>query len=402
MASSGSEIIYLDHAATTPVAPEVVEAMLPYFTEKYGNPSSVYSLGREAAAALNAAREQVAAILNCTPAEIYFTASGTEADNMAIRGIALAQRERRGHKHLITSAIEHHAVSETHVWLAKHSGFEVTYVPVDHHGLVDPEAVRSAIRDDTALISIMYANNEVGTIEPIAEIAAIANERHIPMHTDAVQAGGTLPLDVKALGVQAMALSAHKFYGPKGVGILYLGRGAPFIPILTGGGQERGRRPGTENVAYAVGLATALRLAHEKQEAENARLSALRDRLIQGILAAIPNAQLTGHPTRRLPNSASFVIEFVEGESMLLSLDMEGIAASSGSACTSGSLEPSHVLMAMGLPPEIAHGSLRLTLGRSSSDAHIDRVLSVLPGIVDRLRAMSPLTPASLKKCATT
>ena len=401
MASVENEIIYLDHAATTPVAPEVVQVMLPYFSERYGNPSSIYSLGRQAAGALNESREMVAEVLNCPANEVYFTASGTEADNLAIRGVALAQKERRGAHHLITSAIEHHAVLHTFQWLEKHSGFEVTYLPVDKLGLVDPEALRAAVRDDTALISVMYANNEVGTVEPIAEIGQIAKERHIPFHTDAVQAGGVLSLDAQALGVDLMSLSAHKFYGPKGVGVLYIRRGTPFLSVLSGGGQERGRRPGTENVAYAVGLATALRLAHASREAENERIASLRDRLVQGLLSTIPRTQLSGHPSRRLPNSASVLVEYVEGEAMLLSLDMEGICASSGSACTSGSLDPSHVLMSMGYPHEIAHGSLRLTLGRSNNEAQVDRVVTVLPAIIDRLRAMSPLAPASLRKCTT-
>jgi len=396
--NSQDEIIYLDHAATTPVDPAVVEAMLPYFTEKWGNPSSIYSVGRDAGVALNAAREQVAGILGCSPSEVYFTSCGTESDNMAIRGVSLARRRQKGTRHIITSAIEHHAVLHTCESLAKYGDFDVTYVPVDQYGMVDPEAVRAAIRDDTAMISIMYANNEIGTIEPIREIAAIARERHIPFHTDAVQAGGSLPIKVDELGVDLLSLSAHKFYGPKGVGVLYMKRGVPFLPVQTGGGQERGKRAGTENVPYIVGLAKALTLAYEKAEAENARLAALRDRLIRDILASIPECQLTGHPTRRLPNSASFVFRYVEGESILLSLDMEGICASSGSACTSGSLDPSHVLLGIGLTHEVAHGSLRLTLGRSTTEESIDRVLAILPDIIKRLRAMSPLAPRALSQ----
>ncbi|NPV09495.1 MAG: cysteine desulfurase NifS [Anaerolineae bacterium] len=391
--ASDPHLVYLDHAATTPVDPRVLEAMLPYWSEKFGNPSSVYSLGREAAGALRQAREQVAEVLNCRPEEVYFTSGGTEADNAAIRGIALAQKQRRQAQHIITSAVEHHAVLHTCQWMEKHLGFEVTYLPVDANALVAPEDVRAAIRPDTALISIMYANNEVGTIEPVEEIAAIAREHKVPFHTDAVQAGGLLSLDVEQLGVASLSLSAHKFYGPKGVGVLYLRRGTPFVPVQTGGGQERNRRAGTENVAGAVGLATALVLAQEERESEAQRLAGLRDQLIEGVLQSIPDSRLTGHPERRLPNSASFVISFIEGESMLLSLDMEGIAASSGSACTSGSLEPSAVLTAMGLPPELAHGSLRLTLGHSNTEAQVQRVIEVLPGIVERLRAMSPLAP---------
>ncbi|MGQ9458197.1 MAG: cysteine desulfurase family protein, partial [Anaerolineae bacterium] len=296
--------------------------------------------------------------------------------------------------HIITSSIEHHAVGHTVEQLAKHFGFEATFLPVDQHGVVDPDEVRKAIRKDTVLISIMYANNEIGTIEPIAEIGAIAREHGIPFHTDAVQAGGALSLDVNALNVDLLSLSAHKFYGPKGVGVLYARRGVSFWPTQTGGGQERNRRAGTENVPYIVGLATALRLAYEELEEHNARLVRLRDRLIRGVLESIPDSRLTGHPTNRLPNSASFVFRGIEGESILLNLDMEGICASSGSACTSASLEPSHVLLALGLPHEVAHGSLRLTLGRSNTEEQVDRVLEVLPGIVQKLRAMSPLYAA--------
>lgn len=385
------EIIYLDHAATTPVDPRVVEAMLPYWTEQYGNPSSIYSLGRAAARALENARETVAGILHCEPREVIFTSCGTESDNLAIRGVAFARRAAGKGNHIITSSIEHHAVGHTVEQLVKHFGFEATFLPVDRYGVVDPDEVRKAIRKDTVLISIMYANNEIGTIEPIAEIGAIAREHGIPFHTDAVQAGGALSLDVNALNVDLLSLSAHKFYGPKGVGVLYARRGVSFWPMQTGGGQERNRRAGTENVPYIVGLATALRLAYEELEEHNARLVRLRDRLIQGVLQSIPDSQLTGHPTNRLPNSASFVFRGIEGESILLNLDMEGICASSGSACTSASLEPSHVLLALGLPHEVAHGSLRLTLGRSNTEEQVDRVLEVLPGIVQKLRAMSPL-----------
>jgi len=385
------EIIYLDHAATTPVDPRVVEAMLPYWMEQYGNPSSIYSLGRAAARAMEGARETVAGILHCEPREVIFTSCGTESDNLAIRGVAFARRAAGQGNHIITSSIEHHAVGHTVEQLVKHFGFEATFLPVDQYGVVDPDEVRKAIRRDTVLISIMYANNEIGTIEPIAEIGAIAREHGIPFHTDAVQAGGALSLDVNALNVDLLSLSAHKFYGPKGVGVLYARRGVSFWPMQTGGGQERNRRAGTENVPYIVGLATALRLAYEELEEHNARLVHLRDRLIQGILESIPDSHLTGHPTNRLPNSASFVFRGIEGESILLNLDMEGICASSGSACTSASLEPSHVLLALGLPHEVAHGSLRLTLGRSNTEEQVDRVLEVLPGIVQKLRAMSPL-----------
>jgi cysteine desulfurase len=382
--------VYLDHAATTAVDPRVVEAMLPFWKERYGNASSIYNLGRDAHQALEEARETVADILNCSPREVVFTSCGTESDNLALRGVAFEQR-RRGKNHIISSPIEHHAIGHTLEQMAKYFDFEVTYVPVDRYGWVDPVGVEEAIRPDTALISIMYANNEVGTIEPVAEIGKLARAHRIPFHTDAVQAGGALSLDVGALNLDLMSLSAHKFYGPKGVGVLYARRGVRFLPLQTGGGHERNRRAGTENVAFAVGLATALRLAHEEDEETNARIARLRDRLIAGVLERIPDSQLSGHPTQRLPNSASFLFEYVEGESILLLLDNMGVAASSGSACTSGSLEPSHVLTAMGYPHEVAHGSLRLTLGKENTEEDVDYVLEILPGIVAKLREMSPL-----------
>jgi cysteine desulfurase len=391
MNGQAGKTIYLDHAATTAVDPRVVEAMLPYWTEQYGNPSSIYKLGRRAHHALDQARQTVADILNCTPNEVIFTSCGTESDNLALRGVAFERRHRKKSNHIITSPIEHHAIIHTVEQLEKHFGFDVTHVPVDRYGMVDPAEVEKAIRPDTAIISIMYANNEVGTIEPVAEIGAIARAHKIPLHTDAVQAGGTLNLDVQALNVDLLSLSAHKFYGPKGVGVLYERRGVPLLPTQTGGGHERNRRAGTENVAYAVGLATALRLAYDEAEEANARIARLRDRLVAGVLERIPDSQLSGHPSQRLPNSASFLFKYVEGESILLNLDLMGIAASSGSACTSGSLEPSHVLMAMGFPHEVAHGSLRLTLGRENTEADIDYVLEVLPGIIEKLRKMSPL-----------
>ncbi|MCL7453037.1 MAG: cysteine desulfurase NifS [Anaerolineae bacterium] len=383
--------VYLDHAATTPVDPRVVEAMLPFWTERYGNASSVYALGRDAHHALDRARQTVADILNCDPKEVIFTSCGTESDNLALRGVAFDRQRRIGKNHIITSPIEHHAISHTVEQLVDHFGFEATYVPVDRYGWVDPADVLEAIRPETALISIMYANNEVGTIEPIAEIGEIARAHKIPFHTDAVQAGGTLSLDVKALNVDLLSLSAHKFYGPKGVGVLYVRRGVSLLPMQTGGSHERNRRAGTENVAYATGLATALRLAYEEADAANARITSMRDRLIAGVLDRIPDSQLSGHPHQRLPNSASFLFKYIEGESILLNLDQAGIAASSGSACTSGSLEPSHVLMAMGFPHEIAHGSLRLTLGKDNVAEDVDYVLGILPEIVEKLRRMSPL-----------
>jgi cysteine desulfurase len=386
-----SKTIYLDHAATTAVDPRVVAAMLPYFSSRYGNASSIYGLGQEAAQALDEARQTVADILGCQPREVIFTSCGTESDNLALRGVGWARRKLGKGNHIITSPIEHHAVSHTCEQLEKHFGFEITYLPVDQHGLVDPDDVGRAIKDNTVLISIMYANNEVGTIEPIAEIGKVARQMGVPFHTDAVQAGGVLSLHVDQLNVDLLSLSAHKFYGPKGVGVLYARQGVPLLPIQTGGGHERNRRAGTENVPHIVGLATALKIAYEELETNNQRIAALRDRLIEGVLASIVEAELTGHPTNRLPNSASFVFKYVEGEAMLLNLDLAGICASSGSACASGSLEPSHVLLAMGIPPEVAHGSLRLTLGRENTDEDIDCVLETLPGIVEKLRAMSPL-----------
>jgi cysteine desulfurase len=383
--------IYLDHAATTAVDPRVVEAMIPYFTEHYGNASSIYSLGRETRKAMDEARRTVADILSCKPEEVIFTSCGSESDNLALRGVSLAQREAGKGHHIITSPIEHHAIGHTCEHLEKHFGFEVTYVPVDEHGVVDPDEVGRSIRDDTVLISIMYANNEVGTIEPIAEIGEIARQKGIPFHTDAVQAGGTLDLNVDKLNVDLLSLSAHKFYGPKGVGVLYVRNGTPLLPTQTGGSHERNRRAGTENVPYIVGLATALQLAYDHAESNNQRIAALRDRLVDELTAEIPDVQLTGHPAHRLPNNASFVFKYIEGEAMLLNLDLAGVCASSGSACTTGEAEPSFVLTAMGIPPEIAHGSLRLTLGRENTDDDIDYVMSVLPGIVEKLRIMSPL-----------
>lgn len=385
-----TDLVYLDHAATTPVDPRVVEAMLPYFTHRWGNPSSVYSLGRDAKRALDDARDSLSEVLGCRPNELIFTSCGTESDNLAIKGVAFA-RAHRG-KHLITSKIEHHAVLHTCEWLEKHFGFEVTYLGVDRYGLVDPAELEAAIRPDTTLVSIMYANNEVGTIQPLAELTRVVKGKRqdIVFHTDAVQAGGLLDLDVNRLGVDLLALSGHKFYAPKGVGLLYVRRGTPLLPQQQGGGQERGQRAGTENVPYVVGMATALRLAHEEREARVEHARRLRDRLIEGVLARVPRGQLTGHPTQRLPNNASFVFEGADGESILLNLDQHGIAASSGSACTSGSLEISHVLRALKIPPEVAQGSLRLTTGTRTTDADVDRVLAVLPSVVERVRSLAP------------
>jgi cysteine desulfurase len=376
--------IYLDHAATTPLDPRVLEAMLPYFTIEYGNASSIYLLGRHAMQAIDSAREQVAELLNCRPTEIAFTGCGSESDNLALKGMAYASQKKGNH--IITTPIEHHAILHTCQYLERF-GFKTTYLPVDRYGCVNPDDVARAITDQTILVSVMYANNEVGTIEPIAEIGRICRAKKIPFHVDAVQAGGSLSLDVAALHADLLSLSAHKFYGPKGIGILYVRQGMRILPQMQGGSQERGRRAGTENVAGIVGAATALRLAYEELPEVTSHLVALRDRLIEGLLS-IPGSVLTGHPTHRLPNNASFCFEGVEGESILLNLDLLCIAASTGSACTSGSTEPSHVLVAMGLPPEVAHGSLRLTIGKENSDTDIDVILAEVPKIVAKLRSL--------------
>lgn len=377
-------VIYLDHAATTALDPRVLDAMLPYFTIEYGNASSIYTLGRHAMQAIDSAREQVAELIGCRPTEITFTGGGSESDNLAIKGVAFSSQKKGNH--LITSPIEHHAVLHTCQYLERF-GFQTTYLPVDRYGLVDPGDAARAITNSTVLVSVMYANNEVGTIEPIAEIGRICRARRIPFHVDAVQAGGALPIDVSALNADLLSLSAHKFYGPKGVGMLYTRQGVRLLPQLQGGSQERGRRAGTENVAGIVGAATALRLACEELPQVTPRLFALRDRLISGALT-IPGSHLTGHPTRRLPNNASFMFEGIEGESILLSLDLHGIAASTGSACTSGSVDPSHVLLSMHYTPEEARGTLRLTLGKDNTDEDVDAVLDVLPGIVEKIRGL--------------
>lgn len=379
--------VYLDHAATTSVRDEVLEAMLPYFKDSFGNASSVHSFGREAKKALDTARETVAEILNADFNEIIFTSGGTESNNLAIKGVA-HQYKQRG-MHLITSAIEHPAVLNPMKELEK-EGFTVTYLPVNEQGIVSVEVFQNAVRDDTILVSIMHANNEIGTIQPIAAIGKIARERGILMHTDAVQSVGYLNIDVDDLNVDLLTLSAHKIYGPKGVGALYVRKGVQLVPQIRGGAQERRKRAGTENTAGIVGLAKALELAHREQAAVVPKIEKLRDRLLEGILQ-IPHTRLNGSRTERLPNNINVCFEFIEGESLLLNLDLKGIAGSSGSACTSGSLEPSHVLLALGLPHEIAHGSLRLTLGRDNTDAEIDYVLECLPPIVERLRQMSPL-----------
>lgn len=383
-----SRFVYADYAATAPLSPKALEAMTPYFSTEYGNPSSLYRFGQKARAELEALRARAAACLGAKPEEIVFTSGGTEADNWALLGVA----ELRGNKgkHLIVSAVEHHAVLHTAQYLER-KGFEVTYLPVDGEGRVNPDDVRAALRPDTILISVMAANNEIGTLQPVAEIGAIAREAGVLFHTDAVQAVGHIPVDVEAWGADLLSLSAHKFHGPRGVGILYMRRPLKLPPLIHGGGQERGRRSGTENVAGAAGLVAALEEAVASLPEEAARLTALRDKLIRGILAAVPRSRLTGPAENRLPGSASFVFECVEGESILLRLDNEGICASSGSACSSASLDPSHVLLAIGLPHEIAHGSLRLTLGRETTEADVDHLLEVIPRVVAGLREMSPL-----------
>jgi cysteine desulfurase len=381
-------MIYLDHSATTAVDPRVVAVMAPLWSELYGNPSSIYGLGRKAAAALEGARSRVAALLNCQPGEIVFTSGGTESDNLALRGVGMAQAAR-GRRHIITTPIEHHAVLHTAADLAEHFDFDVTYVPVDRYGLVDPATVAASIRPDTALISVMAANNEVGTIEPVAEIGAIARRHGVPFHTDAVQAAGHLPLDVTSLNVDLLALSAHKFYGPKGVGLLYIRRGVKLEPVQTGGNQEHGRRSGTENVPYIVGMAYALELAQGELQSRAGRLVALRERLAAGLFDRIPDVELTGHPTRRLPGHLSLVVHGVEAEGMLIALDLAGVAASSGSACSSGAPTASHVLTAMGFTSQDAMGALRLTLGRENTEADVDFVVEKLPEIVARVRGMN-------------
>ena len=380
--------IYLDYAATTPVHPEVVKAMLPYFSEVFGNPSAIYSCGQEAAAALEEARVKVAGLIGSRSEEIVFTSGGTEADNMALIGVANAMHSRGNH--IITTAIEHHAIIEAARFLEK-NGFELTYLGVDDQGIVDPDEVRRAITDKTILVSVMLANNELGTIQPLAEISRATRQAGVYLHTDAVQAVGRIPVNVDELGVDLLSMSAHKLYGPKGAGALYIRKGVRMEPITHGGGQERTRRSGTQNVAGIVGLSRAVELAGQEMAAEAERLTPLRDRLIQGILEGIDHSYLNGHAVKRLPNNANLSFDFVEGESMCLNLDLKGICVSTGSACSSSNLEPSHVLLAMGVTSQLAHGSLRFTLGKWTEPADIDRVLEALPPIVAKLRAMSPL-----------
>jgi cysteine desulfurase len=377
--------IYLDNAATTPVDREVIEEMLPYFTQKYGNASSLHSFGREARDAIERSRERVAELIGAKSEEIIFTAGGTESDNIAIKGIAF----RKGKGHIITSQIEHPAVMATCQHLER-KGFDVTYLPVDRYGMVNPEDVENAIRDDTILLTIMHANNEIGTIEPIEQIARIAKERGIPFHTDAVQSVGKIPVDVSKLDVDMLSISSHKIYGPKGVGALFIKEGLSLEPVMHGGGHEKGLRPSTENVPGIVGLGKACELAESRMEEDMKNMIRLRNKLIEGVLE-IEESYLNGHPEKRLPNNAHFRFTAVEGESLLLSLDDKGIAGSTGSACSSKKLKPSHVLLAIGLNEVQAHGSLRLTLGRENTEEEIDYVIETLPEIVEKLRAMSPL-----------
>lgn len=382
--------VYLDNAATTALSPKVLEKMMPYLTDIYGNASSPHSFGQTARIGVEHAREQVARAINADPSEIVFTGCGTESDNTVLFGVA--ERYAKKGDHIITTNAEHHAILHSCAALEK-KGIKVTYLPVDKDGLVTPEQVRDAITDKTILVSVMFANNEVGTIMPIPEIAAVCHEKGVLFHTDAVQAAGHIPIDVKAMGIDMLSVSGHKFHGPKGVGVLYERKGIRLPSYIIGGEQEKGRRAGTENVAGIVGLGEALELAVTNMSETSARMTRMRDRLIEGIEATIPEVKLNGHRTKRLPNNVNFSIKYIEGESILLMLDMAGIAASSGSACTSGSLDPSHVLLALGLTHEVAHGSVRMTLGDDTTDEDIDYVLETLPKVAHRLRAMSPISP---------
>ncbi len=391
--------IYLDHAGTTPTDPNVVEAMLPYFTERYGNPSSIHTVGQEARFALDEARDRVAAVLNCRSREIVFTGGGTEADNEAIFGVATALQESG--KHVVTSSAEHHAVLHACEHLET-LGFDVTYLPVDSYGMVQPESVYNAVTGKTTLVTIMYANNEIGTVNPIADISqAIKRKagelgRTVAFHTDAVQAAGFLDLDVQALGVDLMSLSGHKIYGPKGTGILFIRRTTPFLPMILGGGQERERRAGTENIPGIIGISVALEAANRQRLEHGAHCQALRDRIIDHITTHVPRIRLNGHPSQRLPNNVNFSVEGVEGEPILLGLDMAGIAASSGSACSSGSLEPSHVLLALGQSAEVARGSLRITLGKYNTSEDVDYLLEKLPELIEKLRKLPSIATSGI------
>jgi cysteine desulfurase len=381
--TAGDRPIYLDYASTTPVHPRVLQAMEPYLRQEFGNPSSLSPLGRRAAEASEQARAQVARALGCHDDEVVFTSGGSESDNLALKGVALA---RPGQRHLVTTTIEHSAVLGAARGLQEHFGVDVTYVPVGEGGIVDPAAVAAAIRPETFLVSVMLANNEIGTIQPVAEIARLARARGVLVHTDAVQAAGCLDLNVDRLGVDLLSLSAHKFYAPKGVGVLYVRRGTPLVPLIHGGDQEGWRRAGTENVAGIVGCGAALGLVEQHRPATSARLTTLRDRLIEGIKASVPGAVLNGDRWSRLPGNANFCFRDVHGETILLDLEMDNVYAASGSACHAGSQDPSHVLLAIGRSPELAHTALRLTLGAPTTDAEIDRALEILPAVVARVR----------------
>jgi cysteine desulfurase len=387
--------VYMDYSATTYVKPEVLEEMLPYFTEKFGNPSSFYGISRETKRAIDKAREQVAELLNCLPDEVYFTGGGSEADNWAIKGIASAHKNKGNH--IITTKIEHHAVLHTCAYLEK-NGFDVTYLDVDEEGFINLEDLKNAITDKTILVSIMFANNEIGTIQPIKEIGEICREKKVFFHTDAVQAVGNVPVDVKDMNIDMLSLAGHKIYGPKGIGVLYIKKGIKIDNLIHGGAQEKNRRAGTENIAAIVGLGKAMELASNNLQEHMKKMIALRDKLMDGLLK-VPYTRLNGPKgDKRLPGNVNVCFRFIEGESILLSLDFKGVCASSGSACTSGSLDPSHVLLAIGLPHEIAHGSLRLTMGEGSTEEDVDYVLDVVPPIIERLRNMSPLWDDFLKK----
>jgi cysteine desulfurase len=381
--------IYLDFAATTPVDERVLQAMLPYFTTIFGNSSSVHSYGQQAEAALENARQTLAEGLNCLPGEVVFTSCGSESDNLALRGTALAARARRNADHILISPVEHHAVLRTAQQLARVHGFEVEYLPVDEAGRISPQDVADRLRPTTALVSVMCANNEIGTIYPIAEIGALCREQRIPFHTDAVQAAAYLPVDVNALNVELLALGAHKFYGPKGIGALYIRQGTPIYPVITGGSQEFGMRAGTHNIPYIVGMAEAFRLAQDEREQRIAHLQPLRDRIIGRVLEEIPDASLTGHPSERLPNHASFVFRKVDGNALLMMLDVEGFACSSGSACKTGDPEPSEVLTSLGFSRDWALGSLRVTLGTSTTVEQVEAFMNRLPELVERVRAIT-------------
>lgn len=380
--------IYLDYAATTPVDPRVVETMLPYFNENFGNSSSIHHFGQRAEAALEDAREILADGLNCQPNEVVFTSCGSESDNLAIRGAALAARERRGANHILISPVEHHAVTRTAQQLAQHYGFELEYLPATNTGIIDPEQVRNRLRTTTAIVSVIYANNEIGSINPISEIGAICHQAGIPFHTDAVQAAAYLQVNVQELNVDLLALGAHKSYGPKGVGALFIRSGTPILPTQTGGGQEFGLRAGTHNIAYISGMAKAFELVNQERNDRTKNAQTLRDFLIGQVLESIPDSMLTGHPEKRLPNHASFVFKDVDGNALLMQLDLQGFACSSGSACKTGDPEPSDVLTAIGLERDWALGSLRITLGSGTTPEHIHGITGILPGIVENARAI--------------